>query len=121
MMEYLGKGRMRKAYRIGGIVIKIPYTIQGVRACFEELILWMKHHSPAMAPVLFAIPGLCVAMPYYGDEFTGDRPKAFKEMLNAFGIVDLHAYNVRNHKGNPIAIDYAINANSSGQGTPTDE
>lgn len=121
MIEYLGHGRMRHAFRVGPWAVKIPYSLMGVRACIEELLLWLKHRSEAMAPVLFSIPGLCVIMPYYPESFHGPTPVSFREALNAFGIIDLHAYNIRMDHGRPIAIDYAINANSSGQGTPTGE
>lgn len=119
-MQYLGHGRMRHAFRVGNIVVKVPYNLRGMRACWEEMTLWLKHRSEAMAPVLFGVPGLCVAMPYYAEPFTGSKPESFVKALNAFGIIDLHPYNIRNHNGKPVAIDYAINENSSGQGEPTD-
>jgi len=121
MIQYLGHGRMRHAFRIGNTVIKIPYNFNGVKACLEEMILWSKYKSSAMAPVLFGIPGLCVAMPYYPQPFSGEKPKSFVTALNAFGIIDLHDRNVRMNGDHPVAIDYAINKNSSGQGEPTDE
>lgn len=119
MIEYLGHGRMRNAFRIGGYVIKLPRNWSGVKACFEEMILWAKYRSEAMAPVLFGVPGLCVVMPYYGTAFSGEKPETFIQALNRFGIIDLHPYNLRLHNGKPIAIDYAINMASHGQGEPT--
>lgn len=118
-MEYLGHGRMRHAFRIGNLAIKIPMNFKGMKACNEERLLWSKHRSDAMAPVLFSIPYLCVVMPYYSEKFTGVKPTIFITNLNRFGIIDLHPYNIRISNGHPIAIDYAINGGSHGQGEPT--
>lgn len=119
-MKYLGRGRMRMAFKVGRYVLKIPYNFNGLKACFEERQLWKKYKSKAMAPVLFSIPFLLIVMPYYPIKFEGDRPDSFIKYLNEFGIIDLHPYNVRLFEGNPIAIDYAINKTSHGQGYPTD-
>lgn len=120
MIEYLGHGRMRIAFRIGNVVLKIPMNLKGMKACKEERDLWIKHHNESMAPILFSIPSVCVVMPYYKEPFCGSKPVEFINNLNSFGIVDLHPYNIRMSKGLPIAIDYAINGGSHGQGEPTD-
>jgi hypothetical protein len=122
MIKYLGQGRMRVAFKVGNYVVKFPKNKKGIRACLDELSLWVKHKSDAMAPVLFSIPGLMVAMPYYPNECIGRPSGDFIKKLNAFGIIDLHRYNLRTHNNKPIAIDYGINRNSrNGQGEPTDD
>jgi hypothetical protein len=119
MIKYLGRGRMRLAFKVGNIAIKLPYNFSGVKACIEESKLWSQHKLDSMAPVLFGSP-FCVAMPYYEQAFTGDKPVSFIQSLNSFGIVDLHPYNIRlKYNGKPVAIDYAINKSSHGQGEPT--
>ena len=122
MIKYIGKGRMRIAYKIGKYAIKFPYNYKGIKACIEELIIYLKNKTAPIAPVRFSIPGLCVVMPYYPDEFSEDKPKWFIESLNKLGIIDLHKYNIRSHKGKPVAIDYAINrcTGSGKPGCPTD-
>ena len=108
-VEILGSGRMRIGVRVGSVVCKIPYNITGMHACIAEQRLWRDVRSPAMAPILFSIPGVLVVLPYYSKKFTGKRPDEFIAQLNAFGIKDLHPYNIRyTDADEPIAIDYAV-------------
>ena len=118
MLKYIGQGRMRVVFRVGKFVVKFPKNLAGVRACAEELFLWLKHRSKYMAPVKFASPGVCIVMPYY-PEPVKEKTIDFMGCLNSIGIIDLHKYNIRQHNGSPIAIDYAINKGSHGQGEPT--
>jgi hypothetical protein len=120
-IKYIGHGRMRIAFQIGNFAVKIPFNWRGVKACREEATLWLQHRLGIMAPVLYNLWGFAIIMPYYSEKFNGPRPEEFIAELNKLGIIDLYPYNIRMANGQPIAIDYAINYNSSGQGTPTGE
>ena len=118
MIKYIGFGRTRIAFKVFSFAVKIAWNFKGIRACREEVEIWKKENHPCLAPVLWSFPGV-VVMPYYPTEFYGEKPLSFIKTLNSIGITDLHPYNIRMHDGKPMAIDYAINAGSHGQGEPT--